>query len=167
MIMARLQLSFQIWKTLPQSVDEVEAMAAVRASFFAKNIDAFSIIFEGDSEVIFKFLICEDTSFASYSHLIIFLLMRLNSYQILLLMFFLINFARHARYFSNFRYEWKYSTTHQCCNISRFGYCILIKPAVSFKQKCTRKKKTNNKQRFWKPPYTCHILLLFFYFLFL
>ena len=51
-------------------MDEVEAMVAVRASFFARNIDAFSIIFEGDSEVIFKFLICEDTSFASYGHLI-------------------------------------------------------------------------------------------------
>ena len=37
--------------TLPQSVDEIEALAVVRALLFAKDIGASSIILEGNSEV--------------------------------------------------------------------------------------------------------------------
>ena len=49
--------------TLPQSVNEVEALAAVRTFLFAKDIGAFSIILEGDFEVIIKALIWDNASF--------------------------------------------------------------------------------------------------------
>ena len=48
---------------LPQSVNEVEALAAVRALLFAKDIGASSVILEGDSEVIIKALIWDNASF--------------------------------------------------------------------------------------------------------
>ena len=47
---------------LPQSVNEVEALAAVRALLFAKDIGASSIILEGNSEVIIKALIWDNAS---------------------------------------------------------------------------------------------------------
>ena len=47
---------------LPQSVNEVEVLAAVRALLFAKDIDASSIILEGNSEVIIKALIWDNAS---------------------------------------------------------------------------------------------------------
>ena len=49
--------------TLPQSVNEVEALAAVRALLFAKDIGASSIILEVDSEVIIKALTWDNASF--------------------------------------------------------------------------------------------------------
>lgn len=48
---------------LPQSVNEVEALAAVRALLFAKDIGASSIILEGNYEVIIKALIWDNASF--------------------------------------------------------------------------------------------------------
>ena len=57
--------------TLPQSVDEIEALAAVRALLFAKDIGASSIILEGNLKyLIFKALFCDNASFASFGHLI-------------------------------------------------------------------------------------------------
>lgn len=59
--------------TLPQSVNEVEVLDAVRALLFAKDIDVSSIILEGDYEVIIKALIWDDVSFGHIKDKAIFL----------------------------------------------------------------------------------------------
>ena len=50
---------------LPSSVDEVEALTAVRAIYFAQEVGFSSIILEGDSERVIKSLRSEKPSFAS------------------------------------------------------------------------------------------------------
>ena len=55
---------------LPTSVDEVEAMAAVRAVVFAQELGFSSIILEGNSEKIMNTFKNDEPSFASYGHLI-------------------------------------------------------------------------------------------------
>ena len=55
---------------LPSSVDEVEALTAVRAIYFAQEVGFSSIILEGDSERVIKSLRSEKPSFASFGHLI-------------------------------------------------------------------------------------------------
>ena len=55
---------------LPQSSDEVKALAAAKAISFALDKGLNSVIVEGDSEVIIKVLQREDASFATFGHLI-------------------------------------------------------------------------------------------------
>lgn len=52
------------------SLVEVEALAAMRAIVFAKELALLSIILEGDSEVIISTSKCDKKSFASFGHLI-------------------------------------------------------------------------------------------------
>ena len=54
----------------PSSVDEVEALAIVRALCFAQEVGFSSVILEGDSERVAKSLRSEESSFASFGHLI-------------------------------------------------------------------------------------------------
>ena len=55
---------------LPSSLDEVEALAAVRAVTLAVNLNLLSFIVEGDSEVVISALRKEEESFSSFGHLI-------------------------------------------------------------------------------------------------
>ena len=55
---------------LPSSLDEVEALAAVRAITLAMDLNLPSFIVEGDSEVVISALRKEEESFSSFSHLI-------------------------------------------------------------------------------------------------
>ena len=55
---------------LPPSSDDVETLAAEKATSFALDLGLTSIIVEGDSEVIVKTLKCEDASFATFGRLI-------------------------------------------------------------------------------------------------
>ena len=55
---------------LPSSLDEVEALAAVRAISFALELHLPSVIVEGDSELIISAIQSEEESFTSYGHLI-------------------------------------------------------------------------------------------------
>lgn len=48
----------------------VEALAAVKALIFAKDIGLSSLILKGDSELIINPLKSEGASFAAYGHLI-------------------------------------------------------------------------------------------------
>ena len=54
---------------LPPSIEDVEALAAVRAVSFAAGLGFSSIIIEGDSEVVIKALKCKE-SLTMFGHLI-------------------------------------------------------------------------------------------------
>ena len=55
---------------LPNSVAALEAVATVKALNFATELGISSIVMEGDSEIVFKALVSEDTSFADHGHLV-------------------------------------------------------------------------------------------------
>ena len=55
---------------LPNSVAALEAVAAVKALYFAAGLGISSIALEGDSEIVIKALVSEDTSFADHGHLV-------------------------------------------------------------------------------------------------
>ena len=55
---------------LPSSLDEVEALAAVRAITLALDLNLPSFIVEGDSEVVISALRKEEESFSSFGHLL-------------------------------------------------------------------------------------------------
>ncbi|KAL0008796.1 hypothetical protein SO802_010298 [Lithocarpus litseifolius] len=52
------------------SIEDVEALAAVRAMSFAAELGVSSTIIEGDSEVVIKALKSEEESLSTYGHLI-------------------------------------------------------------------------------------------------
>lgn len=54
---------------LPQSIDDVEALAAMRALLFTQNIGISYFILKGDLEIIIKSLKSNEESFAFYGHL--------------------------------------------------------------------------------------------------
>jgi len=94
---------------LPQTVNEVEVVVVVRALLFAKYIGTSSIILKGDSEVVFNALISEDTSFASYGHLIDEEKILAESFVIVVFFhtrrqenYVTHNFAKHVRHVSDF-----------------------------------------------------------------
>lgn len=55
---------------LPPSIEDVKALAVVRAISFAAELGFSSIIIEGDLEVVIKALKSGEESFATYGHLI-------------------------------------------------------------------------------------------------
>ena len=55
---------------LPSSLDEVEAMATVRAISFTLELHLPFVIVEGDSELIISTLQREEESFSSFGHFI-------------------------------------------------------------------------------------------------
>ena len=55
---------------LPNSVAALEAVAAIKALYFAAELGISSIVLEGDSEIVIKALVSEDTSFADHGHLV-------------------------------------------------------------------------------------------------
>ena len=55
---------------LPQTVDEVKAMVALRALLFSVELSLSSIILEGDSKIVIKSLLSEEISLASYGYLV-------------------------------------------------------------------------------------------------
>ena len=55
---------------LPQTMANVEAVAAKRAIMLARDLNLTSIILEGDSEIITRAIQAEEQSLASYGNLI-------------------------------------------------------------------------------------------------
>ena len=104
---------------IPQSSDEVEALAAVKAISFALELGLHSVIIEGDSEVIIKALKSEEVSFASFGHLI-------SAAKVSLVAFSSISFshthrlansathnlAKHAKYVSSYSVWMKSAPFH-------------------------------------------------------
>ena len=56
--------------TLPPSIDTVECMAAVRVLHFASDCGFSSVILEGDYEIVFKALSCDNVSLSLFSNLV-------------------------------------------------------------------------------------------------
>ena len=64
-------IAFMVEKVpLPNSVAALEAVATVKALYFAAELGISSIVLEGDSEIVIKALVSEDTSFAVHGHLV-------------------------------------------------------------------------------------------------
>ena len=55
---------------LPNSVAALEVVAAVKTLYFAAELGISSIVLGGDSEIVFKALVSDDTSFADHGHLV-------------------------------------------------------------------------------------------------
>ena len=55
---------------LPNSIAALEAVAAVETLYFAAELGISSIVLGGDSEIVFKALVSDDTSFADHGHLV-------------------------------------------------------------------------------------------------
>lgn len=55
---------------LPPSVDDLEAIAWRRSATLAIKIGLQEVIFEGDSKVVYKHLLNNSPSFASFGHII-------------------------------------------------------------------------------------------------
>ena len=94
---------------LPQSSDEVEALAVAKAISFALDIGLNSIIVEGDSEVIINFLQHEEALFATFGHLISTTKVSIVacssiffSHTHILSNFIAYNLAKHTRHISSY-----------------------------------------------------------------
>lgn len=57
------------WVPLPPSVDDFEALAWRRSITFTSEIGLQDVVFEGDSEVVFKHLTAAASSWASFGHI--------------------------------------------------------------------------------------------------
>ena len=92
---------------LPSSND-VEAMVAVRAIWFARELGLSSIILEGDSEVVINALKSTESSQASFGHLIDSVKPSLKGFTYICFLhtrrlgnFAAHNLAKHARHVRN------------------------------------------------------------------
>ena len=56
--------------TLPPTVEALEALACRKVVSFAIDLDLQDIVFEGDSEVIFKHLSSDQPSMAAFGHIV-------------------------------------------------------------------------------------------------
>ena len=55
---------------LPNSVAALEVVAAVKTLYFTAELGISSIVLGGDSNIVFKALVSDDTSFADHGHLV-------------------------------------------------------------------------------------------------
>ena len=92
---------------LPPSSIDVEALAAVQAILFAQDLGHYSIILEGDSEVVINSLKSEDESLASFDHLLDFVQPTIDAFSSIsfshtcrLDNYVVHNLAQHARHVS-------------------------------------------------------------------
>ncbi|KAK9994552.1 hypothetical protein SO802_024255 [Lithocarpus litseifolius] len=56
--------------TLPPTIEALEALACRKAVAFAIDLDIQDVVFEGDSETIFKHLSSDQPSMAAFGHLV-------------------------------------------------------------------------------------------------
>ena len=56
--------------SLPPTVEALEALACRKAVVFAIDLDIQDVVFEGDSETIFKHLSSDQPSMAAFGHLV-------------------------------------------------------------------------------------------------
>ena len=60
----------QIIASMAEKVPLPNSVAAVKTLYFAAELGISSIVLEGDSEIVIKALVSEDTSFADHGHLV-------------------------------------------------------------------------------------------------
>ena len=56
--------------TLPPTVEDLKALDSRKAVSFAIDLDLRDVVFEGDSEVIFKHLSSDQPSMAAFGHIV-------------------------------------------------------------------------------------------------
>ena len=56
--------------SLPPTIEALEALACTKAVVFAIDLDIQDVVFEGDSETIFKHLSYDQPSVAAFGHLV-------------------------------------------------------------------------------------------------